>query len=227
LTLVVGTPETDPLPPETPVAYIGPVLWQQAQAALPGWIADLSRDKPLIWVYSGNPRYGSAGDTLDSIVVLHASIAALRREDVHVVVTTGHHPLPKELLPLPANVRHAPYVPGLAMAERSDLLIHHGGYGSCQTGLYTGTPAVIIPTYAERESNARRIAALGAGAMVPVEYSSGKKQVNMEVLRAAIRRVLGDTSFAESARRVRERLRSYGGAAYAAELIERFSRQAG
>jgi len=48
------------------------------------------------------------------------------------------------------------------MAERSDLLIHHGGYGSCQTGLVTGTPAVIIPTYAERESNARRIAALGA-----------------------------------------------------------------
>jgi len=46
---------------------------------------------------------------------------------------------------LPPNFYYASYVPGLAMAERSDLLIHHGGYGSCQTGLYAGTPAVIIP----------------------------------------------------------------------------------
>ena len=34
--------------------------------------------------------------------------------------------------------------------KRSDLLIHHGGYGSCQIGFCTGTPDVIIPTYSER-----------------------------------------------------------------------------
>ncbi len=84
------------------------------------------------------------------------------------------------------------------MAERSDVLIHHGGYGSCQTGLCMGKPAVIIPTYTERESNARRIAALGAGAMVPVEHDRGKKQVRVEALRAAIRRVLTDPSIASN-----------------------------
>jgi hypothetical protein len=75
-------------------------------------------------VYSGNPRYSSASETLDSVVVVEACIAALAGEEVHVVLTTGHHPLPKEVLPLPANFRHEPYLPGLAMAERSDLLIH-------------------------------------------------------------------------------------------------------
>jgi UDP:flavonoid glycosyltransferase YjiC (YdhE family) len=225
LTLVLGTPETDPLPDYADVTYVGPILWQQ-RAKLPDWIGNLSRDKPLVWVYSGNPRYGSASDSLDSIIVLHACIAALANEDMHVVVTTGHHPLPPELLPLPANFRHEPYVPGLAMAERSDLLIHHGGYGSCQTGLYSGTPAVIIPTYSERESNARRIAALGAGVIVPVQHTSGEKQVHNAELRAAVKRVLSDPAFANNARRIGERIRTYGGAVQAAHLIERFSQQA-
>jgi len=95
LTLVVGMPETDPLPATADVTYIGPILWQKPGATLPEWIANLGRDKPLIWVYSGNPRYSSKSETLDSMVVVHACIAALANEDVHVVLTTGHHPLPK------------------------------------------------------------------------------------------------------------------------------------
>jgi MGT family glycosyltransferase len=174
----------------------------------------------VIWVYSGNPRYPLAGGSLDSIVVLRACVAALADEDVQVVLATGH-PLPEEVLPLLANFRHEPYVPGLAMAQRSDLLIHHGGYGSCQTGLHAGILAVIIPTFSERESNARRIAALGAGAVVPVEESSGEKRVSAEELRAAVRRVLTDPSFTDNARQVGERLRAYGGAPRAARLIER------
>jgi MGT family glycosyltransferase len=227
LTLVVGMPETDPLPATADVTYVGPILWQKPGTTLPDWSANLGREKPLIWVYSGNPRYSSKSETLDSMVVVRACIAALANEDMHVVLTTGHHPLPKEVLPLPANFRHEPYVPGLAMAERSDLLIHHGGYGSCQTGLCMSKPAVIIPTYAERESNARRIAALGAGVMVPVEHDRGKKRVRVEALRATVRRVLTDPSIASNAAHAGERMRAYGGAAQAARLIERFSQSAG
>jgi UDP:flavonoid glycosyltransferase YjiC (YdhE family) len=222
LTLVAGTPETDPLPDHANVTYVGPILWQKPEAKLPDWIDDLSKDKSLIWVYSGNPRYSSTNDPFDSIVVLQACVAALADENVQVVLTTGYHPLPKEVLPLPANFRHEPYLPGLAMAERSDLLIHHGGYGSCQTGLVTGTPAVIIPTFTERESNARRIAALGAGAFVPVQNVSGKKYVRVEELQAMVRCVLTDASFADNARRMSEKMRAYGGTSQAAHLIERF-----
>ena len=113
------------------------------------------------------------------------------------------------------------------MAERSDVLIHHGGYGSCQTGLFMGKPAVIIPTYAERESNARRMVALGAAALVPVEHDRGKKRVSVEALRATVRRVLTDSSFASHAAHAGSQLRAYGGAAQAAHLIERFSQSAG
>jgi UDP:flavonoid glycosyltransferase YjiC (YdhE family) len=222
LTLVAGTPETDPLPDCANVTYVGPILWQKAESELPDWIDDLDKDRSVIWVYSGNPRYSSTNGSFDSMIVLQACVAALADENVQVVLTTGYHPLPKEVPPLPANFRHVPYLPGLAMAERSDLLVHHGGYGSCRTGLVTGTPAVIIPTYTERESNARRIAALGAGAFVSVENVSGRKHVRVEELRATVRRVLADPSFVDNARQMSKKMRAYGGASQAARLIERF-----
>ncbi len=225
LTLVVGMPETDPLPESANVIYVGAILWQSAKAHMPDWFDGLSRDRPVAWVYSGNPRYLPVPSPLDGTSILRACIEALRGEDVQVVLTTGHHTLPKKFQPLPPNFHYATYVPGLAMAQRSDLLIHHGGYGSCQTGLYTGTPAVIIPTFSERESNARRVAAAGAGEFLlpggsPWGPLTGKWGVRAEDLRAKVRKVLSDPAYANKARCLSEKLRSYGGAAEAARLIE-------
>jgi len=223
ITLVVGMPETDPLPDTANVTYIGPVLWQRPDERLPDWFADLSTTKPVIWLYPGNPQYiRGVGTAFDSGVVTRACIEALKDEPIQVVLSTGHHPLPKDTLPLPSNFQHVSFVPGLAMAERSDLMIHHGGYGSCQTGLFTGTPTLVIPTYSERESNARRVAAVGAGDFVlPTGDVSGrKKHVDSAEVREKVNHILSDPSFRENARRIGEKLRSYGGAPYAASLIE-------
>ncbi len=220
---MLETPETDPLPEEAGVTYIGALLWEKPGAKLPEWVNEWSGEKPIVWVYSGNPRYLPIATPVDSDVVLRACIAALANEDVRVVLTTGHHPLTRDVLPLPPNFRHTPYVPGPAMAKRCSLMIHHGGYGSCQTGLYTGTPQVIIPTYSERESNARRVATVGAGEFVlPVEGALSKKRVSAGELRAKVRRVLSDPSYAASAKRISEKMRTYGGACEAARLVEEF-----
>jgi len=226
LTLVVGMPETDPRPAKADVTYVWPILWQKPEAELPVWFDELSRERPVIWVYSGNPRYFPVRTPVDSAIVLEAAIAALRDDEERgsspqVVLTTGHHALPRQLGSLPANFRYEPYVPGLAMARRSDLLIHHGGYGSCQTGLATGTPAVIIPTYSERESNARRVAAAGAGAFVlPVEHARARKHVRVEKLRATTQKVLEDPSYSLAAQAISEKIQAYVGAQQAARLIE-------
>ena len=108
------------------------------------------------------------------------------------------------------------------MAEGSDLMIHHGGYGSCQTGLYAGTPEVIIPTMSERESNARRVVAQGAGEIVmPSSDPSGKrKKVDSADLAAKVRKVLSTLSYKENAKRISARLKEYGGSPLAAQLIE-------
>ncbi len=226
LTLVVGTPETDPLPETADVTYIGPILWQTPQAELPDWANALSRRKPVVWVYTGNPSYGAHISWADSILVLHACIEALADQKVQVVLTTGHHALPENVTPLPANFHYEAYVPGLAMAERADLLVHHGGQGACLIGPYTGTAAVIIPTYSERESNARRMAALGVAELVlPAEDASGERRVPVEELRVKVKKVLSDPSFASNARQLGEKMRAYGGAAGAARRIDEFLRR--
>jgi len=226
ITLVVGMPETDPLPDTAHVTYIGSVLWQKPGQRPPDWFADLSTTQPVIWLYSGNPQYVRGLKTaFDSKIVICACIKALKDEPVQVVLSTGYHPLPKEALPLPSNFRHVPFVPALMMAERSDLMIHHGGYGSYQTGLFAGTPGLIIPTYSERESNARRIAAAGAGDLVlpTTDISGKKKHLKVAEIRDKVNRILSDPSFKENARRISERLRSYGGASWAASLIESYA----
>ena len=110
------------------------------------------------------------------------------------------------------------------MAERCDLMVHHGGHSSVMTGLSAGTPAVIVPTITERESNARRLAALGAGEIVlPVDGADGEKHIDLAEFNAKVHRVLIDPGYRSSARRVAESMRQFGGAHEAADRIERFA----
>ena len=226
MTLAVGMPETDPLPGKANVTFIGPILWQRPDEKPPDWFDDLETTRPVIWLYSGNPQYAHRSHTpFDSSAILYACVEALKDMAAQVVLSSGFQSLPKDVFPLPPNFRYASFVPGLAMAERCDLLIHHGGYGSCQTGLFTGTPALAIPTFSERESNARRIAALGAGDFVlPAADITGKrKHVQPAEVRRKVNHILSDPSFKINCRRISEKLKKFGGTSYAAGLIEDFA----
>jgi UDP:flavonoid glycosyltransferase YjiC (YdhE family) len=110
------------------------------------------------------------------------------------------------------------------MAARCDLMMHHGGHSSVMTGLSAGTPAVIIPTITERESNARRLAALGAGEVVmPSNGADGEKHIDVADFRAKVNRILNEPSCRNSALRIAESVHQYGGAREAADRIERFA----
>jgi UDP:flavonoid glycosyltransferase YjiC (YdhE family) len=222
LTLCTGIPETDPIPEAEKVIHVGPIFYRKTAEVLPEWLNNLSRELPLIWVYSGNPEYFRGIRTWgDSIVVLEASVAALAGRDVNVVMTTGHHELPEELAPLPENFRFEKFLPGIALAQRCDLVIHHGGHGSTMTAAYAGTPAVIIPTYSERESNARRMAALGAAEMIlPHTDASFERNVSPEILWKTATQVLADPSYRENAKKISKKMSGYGGEQQGAKLIE-------
>jgi len=221
LVLVVGTPDTDPLPENSQVTYVGPLQLKSSAENLPDWIFKLPADQPLVWVYSGNPRYGDNPSIADSIVIIRACVEGFGNEKMQVVLTTGHQPLPEEFSDLPANIHFASYVPGLAMAQKSDMVIHHGGHGSYLTGLSAGTPSIIIPTYSERESNARRLSRLGAGEFVlPSTDESGEKFISMDEFMEKVWRVLGDSSYQQNAQQVAKKMGKYGGAIQAADLIE-------
>ena len=219
LSLIVGTPETDPVSSAARVTHIGPIVWQRGDAELPPSIASIQKD--IVWVYSGNPRYAPVPTAIDSIVVIRAAIAALADAPVEVVLTTGYQEIPNEIGALPANFHHAAYLPGRAMAERSRLMVHHGGHSSVMQSLAAGTPAILIPTITERESNARRLVALGAGEIaLPIDGPDGEKQIDIAEFTSKVHRVLNQPSYRESASRVALNMRSYGGARLAADKIE-------
>jgi len=226
LTLIVGTPEMDPIPDGADGIHIGPILWQKDESEMPAWFDTIDDGKPLIWIYSGNPNYSKKGTVVDSEVILEASIEALADEEIHIILTSGYHSIPEKYLPLPRNFHFEKYIPGLLLAQKCDLMIHHGGYGSCQTGIYAGTPAVIIPTFSERESNARRIAAVGAGEYIlPTTDSSGKKMIDIDEFKSKVRQVLENKSYRENAQRQSKILKSFGGPQKAATLIEEFTQK--
>jgi UDP:flavonoid glycosyltransferase YjiC (YdhE family) len=156
--------------------------------------------------------------------VIRAAIEVLASTSVQVVLTTGYQDLPEEFAVMPSNFHQAAYVPGLLMAKRCDLMVHHGGHSSVMTGLMAGTPAVIIPTITERVSNARRLAAIGAGEVVmPVAGADGEKPIDVDEFGRKVSRVLNEPSYRQSARRVAESMRQFGGAHAAAERIEEFA----
>lgn len=138
-------------------------------------------------------------------MVIRSAIAAFGNTPMQIVLTTGYQELPPEFAALPSNFHHATYLPGRAMAERCDLMVHHGDHSSVMMGLLAGTPAVIIPTITERESNARRVMALGAGEIVlPTNGDDGEKRIDVGDFSAKVQRVLTQPSYRQSARRVAE-----------------------
>ena len=70
-------------------------------------------------------------------------------------------------------------------------MVHHGGHSSVMTGLSAGTPAVIISTSTERESNARRPASRRAHAIAATASTApgpGGKPLGIKI---EVRQVMG------------------------------------
>lgn len=224
LTFVVGTPETDPVPAGTDVFHLGHMLYRQTETELPAWVDEFAGERPLIWVYFGNPCYRDFVKWANSIVVLEAVVEGLADHQARVLITSGFQKWPANRQPLPESFRQVPFLPGIALARRSTLMIHHGGHGSCLTGAVSGTPAVIIPTFSERESNARRVASLGiAEILLPTVDAQGDKHLSGALLREKVDAMLTDPAWTENARKLSQKMQVSGRLERAVDRIEQLA----
>jgi UDP:flavonoid glycosyltransferase YjiC (YdhE family) len=213
---VVGCPSTDPVPDPT-LPHVGALSWGDPHAALPASIPPAG-NRPLVYLYCGNPTYRAGGG---SNVVLDSAIEALGDADLDVIVGAGNQTL---LASLPANFVAVEYAPGQALARRADVMIHHGGHGSTLTTLAAGTPALIIPTFSERESSARRVAALGAGrCLVPEGPGLGAHHVNTQSVDDAVHALVTTTSYRQAAQAVQHELAALPGSRGVADTVEAHS----
>ena len=217
LFMVASVPEFDYARRDLPrsVEYVGACIWNGgANNTTPGWLDDLSRELPLVHVTEGTIHTREP-------VVLRAAADGLADLPMHVVMTTGKHRKPEELLPgrIAPNIRVEQFVPHHALFARTDVVVTTGGAGTVTTALLSGVPLVVVPTGWDLPENAQRVVESGVGLRLDPGRCTPRR------LRAAVERVLSRPEYRANARRIGAALAAAGGQARAASLIEMLARR--
>jgi UDP:flavonoid glycosyltransferase YjiC (YdhE family) len=159
---------------------------------LPSWF-DALDGRPLVYVTLGTvPAFNTAPETLAAVK------EALAAEAVDVVITVGKNNDPRELGPLPSNVRAERYLPQAKVLARCTVAITHGGAGSTIAALSLGLPVLVLPRGAPSQHRlAARCAETGAGLALDPD------DVTASTVHDAVQALLANTAFRVSAERVR------------------------
>ena len=167
--------------------------WDAPSSELPDWWA--SSDAPLVYVTFGSV----AGGMELAVPVYRAAIEAVGELPLRVLLTIGNEADPSALGTLPTNVHVEPWVPQADVLAHAAAVVCHGGAGSTLGALAAGLPLVVVPLFADQPYNARRVAAVGAGAVVVPDATA---------IREAVQRVLDDKSYGAAARALAAELRA-------------------
>ncbi|MEU7160271.1 glycosyltransferase [Streptomyces chrestomyceticus] len=156
--------------PATVLAYRQATVVDRT-AGLPGWVAELPTDRPLVFAAVGTalPMFREVlpeGAPLpvgitDPAEQLGTIVAALSQLDCTAVVATGGI-TPAGAEPAP-HVRLTDRLAQPLLLECADLFLTHGGYNSIREAVRTGTPMAVLPNFGDQLPNAQRVQELGLG----------------------------------------------------------------
>jgi MGT family glycosyltransferase len=126
---------------------------------------------------------------------------------------------PDELIagPVPDNVLVRPYLPQLALLDRVDAVVSHGGHNTVCETLSHGRPLVLAPIRDDQPIVAQQVVDAGAG--LRVKFG----RVRAPELRSAVEAVLDDPNFTRCARAVRDTFAAAGGSSTAADHLEKLT----
>jgi UDP:flavonoid glycosyltransferase YjiC (YdhE family) len=188
-----------------PLRPVGP---GRADGAGPAWLEEIG-DQPLVLM-----TLGPAITTNANLDVYRTVIEALAADHVELLITLGENLDPAALGDLPAHVRAERYVPHAEVLPRCALVICHGGAATTLSAMAHGLPVLVLPQGADQYLIAGLCAEAGVGAWLPPpEVTAGE-------VRGAVRRLLGEASFATAAQRVRDEIVAMPGLDEAVTLLE-------
>jgi UDP:flavonoid glycosyltransferase YjiC (YdhE family) len=185
-------PRTD-LPPT--VHFVGSMpLPAGASWEPPPWWDELLEARaagtPVVTVSQGTAE-------VDPEQLLKPALAGLAGEDLFVVAVAGGGD-PASLGPVPVNARVASYVPFGELLPLCSAFVTNGGFGSVQTAIGAGLPMVVAGKVDDKGDVAARVAYSGCG----VDLRTDRPKPG--AVRDAVRRVVGEASFRERARAIRD-----------------------
>lgn len=164
----------------------------------PAWLDDLPR-RPLVYA-----TLGTSINQMDG--VFERIIAAAAGLDVELVVTVGRDRDPEQLGPVPGNVHVTRYIPHSTIMPRATAAIIHGGFSTMLGALTHGVPFVCIPVNGDQPLNAQRAAELGVALSCVegdgLDLDVRAPDIDPEVLRGLLRRVLDEPAFTTAAKAV-------------------------
>ncbi|GAA2414404.1 glycosyltransferase [Actinomadura vinacea] len=188
-------------------AFVGPALRRPAAGDFPWHWLDEGGGRPAVLVSLGTID-GPAGERF-----FRAAADAVRDMGVRAVFAAPPAALPDP----PPNVLVREHVPQMALLKRMSAVVSHGGHNTVCEALAHGLPLVVAPIRADQPVVARQV--VGAGAGITVRYG----RVGAGELRSALGSVLGNAAYREAAVRVGESFAAAGGAAHAADRLEKLA----
>jgi zeaxanthin glucosyltransferase len=163
--------------------------------------------RPLVYASLGTLQNGSE----DIFRMIAEACAPL---DVQLVISLGGGLDPDRLGTLRGDPVVVPYAPQLEIVKRAAAVITHAGLNTTLESLVEGVPLVCIPLGNDQPGVAARVAARGAGVVVP------RRKLTARRLRSAVRAVLGDEKYRCAAHTVQTAMQSVDGIEKAADIIE-------
>ncbi|WP_141583424.1 glycosyltransferase [Actinomadura sp. WMMA1423] len=185
-------------------AFVGPVLGRPTPSAFPWERLD---GRPAVLVTGG------AVDDPSGERFVRAAAEAVRDLDVQAVIEAS----PAAVGEVPPDVVVRRHLPRRKLLERMSAVVCDGGYATVCEPLSRGLPLVVAPTGDDQPVIAGLVEAAGAGIAVPPD------RVRPEELRAALTAVLADGPHRAAAGRVQESFAAAGGAAEAADRLEKLA----
>jgi UDP:flavonoid glycosyltransferase YjiC (YdhE family) len=113
------------------------------------------------------------------------------------------------------------FVPARLVNAMADIVVCHGGQGTIQTAIISGTPLVGLATQPEQQINLDHIAAFGAGIRIP------RRKWKSVTIRQQISEVVKNKKFKAKALQLKELLNINNGKEISALAIWDFLRQRG
>ncbi|MYW43857.1 hypothetical protein GT346_11090 [Streptomyces sp. SID161] len=164
--------------------------------------------KPVLYVSLGS-QFNRRPEFYQSCV------EAFRGSEWHVVMSVGADVAAGGLgVPADGFEVHAS-VPQLDVLAAASVFVTHGGMGSLMEALSLGVPVVVVPQMAEQRVNAGQVEELGVGCHLPRERATAA------ALREAVGTVMEDPKITDAVASLRQDIRSAGGAAAAADVVEK------
>jgi len=207
LAIVATFPQLEyPRPWPASVRVTGPLLWEQPY----GEVEPPPGDDPLVLVAPSTSQDPEQR-------MLLAALEGLADEPVRVLATANRRPPPRSPV-VPPNARLVDWVSYARTMPRCAAVVCHGGHGTVMRALACGVPVVACPAAGDMAENGARLAWAGAGVSLARRFQTPRG------IRLAVRRVLGDPRYAETARRLRRWAERHDGAELAADAVEALAR---